>query len=320
MTGFNFADFDRLFELSGTTFEFNRRGKKTQVSPRDTLILLLNYVRRYPKIEEMAVGYQIKPSTLGKLLMKAIHAATGCWQRLFITEPGLNLTLPTDDNFPNAGFIVDATVQQINKPAGTFEERKPWFSGKHNIYCLKSQVISDLKGTAIHITTSIKGATHDLAIFKMSLPELDMIIDHHTNGQDKVLADKGYQCGEIKCLITPHKGKVDDLSRPQLQFNDRHSKSRVVIENYFGRLKSKFAITANKYRGDHEHYEDIFILCCALVNYDIRQCNHGLRRDDGEFYKRMLCQEKQDREINERRKQEAKKTQRDDRMRRIFGE
>jgi hypothetical protein len=315
MTGFTIANFDRLHQFNELLFTFKRRGKKTQISPKDILFLLLNYVRRYPRIEEMAAAFDLRTPTLGKILNKAIAVAAPFWTTLFITQPALNDPLPSDPTFPEASFIVDATVQQIKRPIGSFDDQKQWYSGKHGIYCLKAQVITNMNGVAVHICSGVRGATHDLEIFRKTQCELDTIIEHHEELPDKVLGDKGYQAQDIECLITPHKGRIENLTRTEKAFNDRHAKSRIVIENFFGRLKSRYAIISTKYRSDHDHYHDAFSLCCALVNFEIRNCSSPLRKEDADFYARMNVQirneedERRQQQLTARRNQCARRMQ-----------
>jgi hypothetical protein len=289
MCGFAIGEFEHLFQLTADKLMFKGRGKKTSISAKDILFLLLHYLRRYPRIEEMAAAFEIKPSTLEKLLHKAIAAVLDLWITKFVTIPAEHTAMPVNIDFHEATFIVDATVQQINKPIGSFHDIKQWYSGKHGIYCLKSQVMCDMKGAAIHIVTGIKGARHDLDVFRESIPELGHIMDQHPDLPRMIIGDKGYQANDIECLITPHKGQPLDLTRVQNQFNDRLGKARVIIENYFGRLKSRYSIIGSKYRGAHEHYNHIFMVCCALVNFEIRQIDHPLRCEDGDFYRRAMA-------------------------------
>jgi hypothetical protein len=316
MTGFTVSEFDRLYQMSQSTFVFKGRGRRSKISPRDIMYILLNYIRRYPRIEEMAASINLKPSTLSKLLTRAVPVASSCWSRLFVIKPSLDGDFYIDQAFPETCCIVDATVQQINTPTGDFDDQKAYFSGKHHIYCLKSQVVTDMKGAALHVHAGVPGATHDLEVFRQTLPELTLIMDHHEDITHKIAGDKGYQSGDIECLVTPHKGKPENLTRPEKLFNERINKARVVVENFFGRLKSRYAIVGSKYRGDHEHYEAYFKLCCALVNYEIRQCGHSLRREDGDYYRRFLCHIKNIEEEKERKLREKRLQQRENRLRR----
>ena len=43
-------------------------------------------------------------------------------------------------NFSETSHIKDASVTVANLPVGTHNKPKPWFSGKHHLYCLKSKI------------------------------------------------------------------------------------------------------------------------------------------------------------------------------------
>ena len=76
-----------------------------------------------------------------------------------------------DYDFPTCGYIVDAIVQHINHPGLEWEEARKYFSGKHSIYCLKSQVIVTLHCLAVHIIKAVKGSVHDKTVFKESIDD-----------------------------------------------------------------------------------------------------------------------------------------------------
>ena len=271
--GFNADEFGHLLGISGNIFIWKGRGRKPNVSSKDTLLLLLHYLRRYPKFDSLGQGTGFSVSTLERLFNRAIPAASEWFFQKFVTNYAVNGDLPTDPNVPGVGYIVDATVQRINAPSGTFEEKKQFYSGKHGFYCLKSQVITDMKGVALHVVTNIDGAVHDLEVFKESIQDIQFLMDHHPNTPKKILADKGYVSREYaELLTTPHKGQTITLSRSQLNENQRMGKVRVIIENFFGRMKNRYAIIGSTYRNDRDSYSAIFRLCVALTNFDIIYC------------------------------------------------
>ena len=105
-------------------------------------------------------------SKLSKIIDKAINAAFERYVPLLINHPAETFGLPTDQNVPECGYIVDATVQRILVPTWTFEQKKQWSSGKHGSYCLKSQVITDMKGAAIVVNSGYVGSIHDMHIVR----------------------------------------------------------------------------------------------------------------------------------------------------------
>ena len=317
MTGFTTLEFDHLFVLSEDTLTQPRRGKKTQVSPRDILFLLLNYLRRYPKLEEMAATFEIKASSLDKILHKAINDVAGLWEKKYIKVPAKDVDLPVDHTVPEVSYVVDATVQQINKPTLAFNEAKKWWSAKHHFYCYKSQVITDVKGAALHVVTAIPGATHDITVFRDHLPEVTALMERHPNRVKRILADKGYQAQDIECLLTPIKcNPGSTLTQDQKLFNERIAKVRIIIENFFGRLKNRYTIIGSKYRGMCERYNPIFMICFSLVNFELLYCGWGLRKDDLDFIRRFETSLRQQEERRVERDREIRQEQKVRRMKR----
>ena len=287
-TGYTTDEFNHLLAITCQMLVFQGRGRKAKISEKDTLIILLHYIRRYPIIEEFATMLSITSSSLERLLERSIDALSDYLFRKLVQLPAETEELPLDPNFPEASLIVDATVQRINMPGMTFDERKPWYSGKHHFYCLKSQVVVNMKGIAIHVKTAVQGAVHDLEVFRSTLPEIETILRINGKKPQKVLADKGY-ISDIPILLTPHKGS--NLTRAQMLENDRIAKHRIVIENFYGRLKSRYSIIGSKYRGAHDNYERIFKLCIALTNFEMIYCKHYLRKSDGDWYSRFRASE-----------------------------
>jgi hypothetical protein len=157
-----------------------------------------------------------------------------------------NLPFPGRDEFPECGLIVDATVQKRPQPAGPIPNGKEYFSGKHHIHCLKSQVIISRAGVAVHIVAGVPGAKHDFQLFREHLSSLEEFIDLHRDEPCHILADKGYighVDSETVHLVTPHKPAAGHyLTQEQIQENYVLSQHRVLVENYFGRLSVKFHI------------------------------------------------------------------------------
>ena len=219
------------FYSADPEFLFSGKGRKPQISQKDVLILLLHFFRRYPKLEEMAVAYGITASKLSKILDKAIQAAYERYVPLLIERPAEVIELPSCDSVPECGYIVDATVQRILVPTGTFDQKKQWFSGKHGCYCLKSQVITDMKGAAIMVHIGYMGSIHDMRIFRETMEEWHRLAVLHPATPQKILADKEYQASDIPVLLTPVKGTPARLTRQENALNERIGKARTDMQS-----------------------------------------------------------------------------------------
>jgi hypothetical protein len=87
---------------------------------------------------------------------------------------------------------LDATVQKRGRSAGEFAETKLFSSGKHHIYCLKSQVATNRERISIHVAASVPGSVHDMRRFKNHQNHLSAFIMLYEGGPTKILADKGH--------------------------------------------------------------------------------------------------------------------------------
>jgi len=59
-----------------------------------------------------------------------------------------------------------------------------------------------------------------------------------------------------------------------------------MCENYYGRMVALWAITAKKFRWDHDYYDKIIGICIALTNADIDI--RPLRETEHELYRALL--------------------------------
>jgi hypothetical protein len=220
------------------------------------------------------------------------HAIHGPLVERFIESQWQN-KLTSGTIFPNCGLVVDATVQKRGRPAGLFADAKKYFSGKHWIYCLKSQVLTNREGIAMHVVAGVPGSVHDLKLFKEHEPALAELIEHRAQGPTGVLADKGY-CEQASShrlqLVTPVKKPPNAiLAQDHVRYNQRLASARIVVENFFGRLAAKFKIMVREWAFDDAYYRTIFEICCALVNFDIQHGSGGrLTGEDGGKYARMI--------------------------------
>lgn len=283
-TGFTIDEFKKLFHIVENSFIINGRGRKPKYSIIDQFLMFLHYLRHYPRTENLKSIFQIEPSTFESFFSKIIFTAGPKLEEELITKNAKSCCIESDPSIPECGYVVDATVQQISKPFLDWQQCAKYYSGKHSLYCLKSQVIVSIKGMALHIVTAVEGSVHDKAVFDQNIDDFtENVLDYHLTEPRLIMGDKGYQDADSQNLVTPFKGTYFNLTPDQLAFNEKLGKVRIIVENFFGRLKSRYRIIGDKYRGSHGRYEMIFKTCCALVNYELMN-DHPLRLDDREFF------------------------------------
>ena len=311
-TGFSINEFEQLHDSVKECLTHHGRGRKSKHGSKDLLFIFLFYFRRYPRIETINTLFKIPESSFKDLLGKYGPLLADCLEQKYIIDLRQNCRIIYDQDFPECGYIVDATVQPIEVGHRSHESIKDLFSGKHWIYCIKSQVIVTLEGLAVHIVTDIAGGVHDKRIFDDNLKDFrEQVLQYHTNDPAKIMGDKGYQDQSSPILVTPYKGDINSLDDEQLEFNQKLGKIRVIVENYFGRLKIRYQICKDRFRSDRSLYKMYFRICCSLINFELSQCNHPLRQTDSSYYTKfmtkMIKEAKRQRAYIRRRRRYLKK-------------
>ncbi|RHY12742.1 hypothetical protein DYB25_003297 [Aphanomyces astaci] len=99
-----------------------------------------------------------------------------------------------------------------------------------------------------------------------------------------VLADKGYQgIQEYIRGFTPVKRPPHGhMTMEQERANAKLSSDRVIVENFFGRLKTLWGLVSDKYTWKRDEYNMYFQTCVAFTNIHVRF--NPLRNVDGEGY------------------------------------
>ena len=72
LTGYHIQEFEQLFSIVESALSISSRGRKTPMSKRDILFLVLYYLRRYPRYEEASAMLSIRVSTFQNMIQKNI--------------------------------------------------------------------------------------------------------------------------------------------------------------------------------------------------------------------------------------------------------
>jgi len=175
------------------------------------------------------------------------------------------------DLFPNCYFALDTTFVSHPHPSGlSFEQAKEFFSVKHSQYGYKWLVLVNSSAEAIFFGNMFSGAVHDfsIAINESVLPHLQRIC-----GQAGVLCDKGFVGLEHYLnAIVPIRSQ---RSTPTLIMEQDHNlniaKSRIVVENFFGRMKVLWTIFLGHFKIHVQHMDDLFHLAVYLTDIHIHR-------------------------------------------------
>ncbi|KAH7822590.1 putative DDE superfamily endonuclease [Monocercomonoides exilis] len=172
----------------------------------------------------------------------------------------------------DVGIVLDCTVIPICRPGGKLKEGKKFYSGKHHYYCVKVEVgVNPRMGTASTISEVYTGSTHDYSVFKEHYPKFQDKMEG-----SKILADSAYVGAR------PELGAV--ISKPV--GTKEISSKRVIVERFFGRLKTLFSVFRHPWPFDVEKIGEYFFVACCLTNYHILQ--NPLTKKDEEANQRFL--------------------------------
>ena len=201
-----------------------------------------------------------------------------------------------------ARYATDVTFQPSNRPTGNIDETKLYYSGKHKLYGLKTEVSVLPNGIAVFASPPYPGSRSDLDIFRTHV-QMNRAKLRKRSGEHEirdtyklsekypnlwaVIVDKGcYGAAELVRAIHPIKKPANQLlSLEQAAENRNICGDRIVVENFFGRMCSLWAIMSTKYRWKTEWYIHFTRLCLALTNFHIEP--NPIRSNDGAFYEKM---------------------------------
>ena len=107
---------------------------------------------------------------------------------------------------------------------------------------------------------------NSLLSYTISLPNGASVTHHY-----QCLFDIGYtglNNSYPEAVVTIRKPIGRDLTQEENAINNRIESDRVIVENFFGRLKSTFGILGSRFRGDKKnHLQHIIPICMSLTNY-----------------------------------------------------
>mmetsp|Transcript_21916 Transcript_21916/g.47396 ORF Transcript_21916/g.47396 Transcript_21916/m.47396 type:complete len:458 (+) Transcript_21916:321-1694(+) len=304
MTPFNRAEYDRLWGIVGPAVfsEFMKgKGPKCKNTPKDIFFIMLNVLHLPTKWDKHGIDFGMKGPTIEKQVWKMMKIAAPILKAHFqkkMTMGELRDRGQTFKNFPYAHHATDVFFTHSNRPSGTFEESRPYFSGKHHLYGLKVECSVMPNGQACNWTAHFRGGMHDKTICETNIKfhkrstkktaAERAIVDHgeladqHPNNW-AILEDLAYIGidDEIRAITPKKKKPRRNLPRLDYERNVKHAGDRVIVENFFGRACMITGIVAKKYTWSRERFNLVIDIVFALTNYHIML--HPLRVQDGEY-------------------------------------
>ena len=164
--------------------------------------------------------------------------------------------------FPGFLSFIDCTEQQIPRPENK-TRRKTYYSGKKKRHTVKTQLMVNNQGVIIHKTSHKKGKRHDYDIYKKNHPvtpkQVVSVFDLGYLGVEKDFPDQ-------KSSLPNKKRSQKELSQEEKEYNQNHSRKRIVIEHTICRMK-KYRIMSDIFRNRLKNYDKVSDIVSGLVNY-----------------------------------------------------
>jgi hypothetical protein len=202
------------------------------------------------------------------------------------------ITVPGD--WHECFFIVEGTFTECVTPMVRSETQQ--LRG-HKCVGMMTNVTISAEGKPVHCTIMRPASRHDFNNFKnqkgvgcrqtltrfLTVPRGRLSLKHG------VLADNGFQ-GVQRFLpasvIARRKPRGRQLPRADRRFNRRLSRRRILVENFFGRMKTIFNIVGETCRGSWRHMMKILPVCVWLTGLTLEDsplrmvCEHGSDDDE----------------------------------------
>jgi hypothetical protein len=191
LCGFEIDYFRQLFNVIEAQITVPTRGRRPVIGAKGSFFLFLHWLWSANPIDQIAAHFDLRSPTSYKHLHKLALAVHNPLVTKYITDLREQLLRVTGSDYRSYGLVVNATVRKRGWPAASFEEARRHFSGKHWIYYLKSQIVTDRQRLALHIVAGVPGSVHDLALFRSTVTELEELAVSKPNERIKIPADNG---------------------------------------------------------------------------------------------------------------------------------
>ncbi|KAL1509932.1 hypothetical protein ABEB36_004596 [Hypothenemus hampei] len=160
--------------------------------------------------------------------------------------------------FPGVIGIVDGTSIPVRTPA---KKNKSTYCNRHDQPAITLQGICDYKKRFIDVFTGPPGKIHDSRVFNLSFIQKNIKVI--CGDTFHLLGDSAYPLRPW--LMTPYRD-YGNLSEQQRNYNIKFCRTRVLIENTFGLLKTRFRQLMRLEFHSVEKSCNFIIACCVLHN------------------------------------------------------
>ncbi|ETP53160.1 hypothetical protein F442_01919 [Phytophthora nicotianae P10297] len=232
------------------------RGRKSKQQPKEVLFMFLVVLKHCGKWDVVANVLRIKTGTFQKMILSFAEVVSPYLYEKYVVSAAGKFTMEalvlgdnTFHNYPSARYAPDVTFQQSNMPTGQTSSSR--LQSRADIQIFRNNHEFHLQ----HLLMSS---------METELADEGPLTTEHPDSW-AVLADKGYQglAADFRAITPFKKQPLRELTLEQMETNDRIAHDRVLVENYFGRLCTLWAMCSDKYRWDEGNYDMFFSCVCS---------------------------------------------------------
>lgn len=268
---FTQPQFDYLWDKVKKCFPIHR-GRQPQIDPKNQFFLLLHYCSSYQPLKKIAIVAHLETSVLFRNIQSAAEKTYKRLLEIFVKKRESTRQF---DNYPEAVGACDVSLIPIHSSKNHKIEEK-YYSTKHKRHGIKLQAIVDPDGICIDAKCGYPGSMHDLRVFRVA-KTLERFIHERTIGNRRcdsyypLLFDKGYvgvdKDNYPEAIVLKKNPRGQKLQPKEKGKNDSIEHDRIIVENYFGRLKTLWPVTQIGFRGNPEILRIFTLICVGLTNY-----------------------------------------------------
>jgi hypothetical protein len=242
-------------------------GRRFKIDVKNRFLMLLVYYRLYTTYALAGFLFDLDQSNVCRDIQKIELLVRKCVpipQKMHRLTKRLRTLEDVEQYFPGFIAFVDCTEQQIPRPESK-TRRKAYYPGKRKRHTVKTQLMVNNHGVIIHKTENKKGHRHDYDIYKKNHPvtpkQVVSVFDLGYLGVERDFPDQ-------KSSIPSRKKRNQELSHEEKEYNQNHSRKRIVIEHTICRVK-KYGIMGDIFRNRLRKYDRVSDIVSGLVNYRI---------------------------------------------------
>lgn len=142
------------------------------------------------------------------------------------------------------------------------------YSGKKKQHTRKTQITVSRSGKILDVSFSYPGSVHDKTIIDQE-KTVQKFPKKTVQRFDSAYQGVPAENADYQVIIPFKKPKGKALDALLKQFNHKHSKIRVIVENVFSWMKT-YKILKNTYRGTTESYNQSFRNVAAITNFRLK--------------------------------------------------